>query len=796
MTAWIQDARFALRTLARAPLFTATAAASLAVGIGAHAAVYSLVDALFLRGPAGVPQPERLVNVNARHLVDGAPRERGPRYGDYLQYREHNRTFAALAAQRHQWLVDTEKGDEVSGRAVSPGYFDVLGLAPQRGRFFAPGDVRAVVLSDAFWQERFARNPACVGRALKLNDVLYTIVGVTPPGFRGFATRGADELWVHAEHASDAWLESAAIGRLLPGHTLEDAERDLGTLARRLEESQPDRARPRLGVALSPLVGGLPWTARGAWIRSTAMQMPWTLAAMATGLLLVAGTNVSGMLLASGLTRQKELAVRAALGAPRGRIVRQLLMEGLLLSIAAGAGGLVLARAITQRLASYYNMEVEGGRAEYVLHLNTSVVLYGLGVALLTGLGCALLPAWRSSRTTIAAVTKDDAATTSGRPSRLRAGLLVAQLALSVVLLFGAGLMLRSMATLLLNPGFDPRGVAFIRMKPHLNGYDRGRQQTYFSEVRRRVENTAGVRAVSYVEFPPLEDWGGRIEVSLPGGGGPAATSVLINSVSDGFFETLRIPIERGRAFEPADAGRRIVVVNEELARRLWPGQDAVGRALVAGGEWKGETYEVVGVARYAPFERPGREADARLFRPGGGNRMLVRVDGDVRAALPWLLAQARAVDPAVAVTEGLPLTDVVRNFNASAVLVTGVLHYSAAVALLLTAVGMYGVMAMSVSRRTREIGIRMALGAAAAGVVRMVLGDAMRLAALGAAIGVGLALASSRALSHYLYGVTPTDPAALMLALGSIGAVVLIACLVPARRAARIDPVRALRCE
>ena len=794
--ALVQDLRFTARRLAKSRLFTAVAVGSLAAGLGAHAAVFALIDALFLTPPPGVTRPTEIVHLRDRRMAGGTPRLYDVCHPDYVFYRDHSQAFSGLASHASKWFNDDERGQEVGGRLVSPNYFDVLGVAPHSGRFFREDenqrgpDAAPVVVSHAFWQGRLGGTDGAVGRTLMLSRRPFVVVGITPPGFRGAWVKDAVDLWIPALREignpssrldADDDHPMQILGRLADGRTIEEAETELSVLARRLELEHPE-TRPRVGVALSPLVGGLPWTARGGWTRSPEMETPWLLGATASCLLAIACANLAGLLLARGLDRQKELALRVALGASRARIVRQLLTESLLLSMIGATAGLGVARVLTVFLGSHYNVELEGARSSYDVHLSLSVFIYSVALAVVTGCAFGLVPAIRASRPAVVPALKE--ATSAGPSwSSWRAAFLVGQVALSAVLLIGAALMIHSLRTLLYDAGFDARGVAFLRMKPA--GL---KDAPYFDAVERRLKELEGVHSVAFVAAPPTWEW--TTAVARPGS--TVEVRALHNGVSPGFFDALRIPILRGRDFTLSDRARgtKVAVVNEAMARALWPSEDPVGQRLIV----DREPYDVLGVVRYDAFRRAGREPEPYLFRLGTSNRLLVRVDGDAAAAIPPLLAAIRPIDPAVAVTEALPLSQVVRNHFAPVTLIAGLLNYAALLAVLLTGIGIYGVVAVAVGRRTRDIGIRMALGAPIDSILRMVLADSIRLIVLGAGGGIALAIVARRVLLHYLYGGAGGEILGVVSALVCLAVTTTLACLVPARRAARIDPAVALR--
>jgi predicted permease len=803
----IQDLRYGMRMLLKSKVFTMTAVLSLALGIGANTMIFSLVKAMFFSAPPGLLAPNQLVGICEFEARKHKPDAEEIRYPDYLYYREHNTVFSGLASHFGAHLADGELAVEVQARIVSGNYFAVLGVNPILGRFFLPDEDRApgrnpvVVLSHDYWQRRFNADARCIGQPMKLNGVVFTVVGVAPNGFYGAWAGGADEVWIPTMMAQVAdrdvdilsrdSAELELIGRLKPGATREQAQTEMTVFAGQLEASYP-QTNEGSGVFLYSLAGVHPM------FRSEQAELPRILVATVVFLLLIACANLAGLLLSRAATRRKEIAIRLALGCGRVRLIRQLLTESIMLALLGGAIGWTLAYWSSDRLSHFYFTEVEGVRPTFDLRFDGGVFLFSLLLALLTGLIFGLVPALQASRPALVPVLKDDASAFGYRRSHLRAAFLIVQVALSVVLLIGAGLMIQSLRTLDFDSGFDARNVAFIRMKPHLSGYDRQQSNTYFQNVQRRLKSFAGVRSVAFTGYPPLRNWGGDVSITLPGeqvANEKDVRRVRQNNVSPGFFETLGVRLLRGRGFMNQDlqGERRAVVVNEMLAQQMWPNQEAVGQTLVI----ENQTSEVVGVVRYNNYRRSGEPMEPYVFLAGfGGNRMLVRLDGEPHAMIPRLRREIHAIDPNVAVSEALPVTEMVQNFFSPVRMAMGVLGYAGGLALLLSAIGLYGVLALAVSGRTREIGVRMALGASSTAVARLILREGLNLTLLGISLGLISAAVLTRFLSSFLYGVTPHDPVAFIAVALLLAIVTLIACWLPARRATKVDPMIALRHE
>jgi predicted permease len=824
MPSAFQDLRHGLRALASHPGLTIAAALSLGLAIGAQTSVYCLIDTLFLRPPVGVTEAQRLVAISA--LNRGVPDEDAIRYPDYRYYRDHNTTLTELASHFNSGvaLADTQRAEELHAHVVSANYFSALGVSPHAGRFFlsdedvVPGRNPVVVLSYSFWQRRFAADPRCVGTFLKLNGSPFTIIGVGPSGFEGAKAGWPVDVFVPnmMAHIASPGLDMLSrnsarldlIGRLKPGRTLEEARAEMRGLASQLEAAHAE-SRDSAGLFLSSLEGIHPEARPGAG------RFAQVLAATVTCLLVIACANLAGLLLARNTTRHKEITIRLALGAGRGRIVRQLLFESMLLSVCGGVVGLLFASWGNVLLASYYGTEIDGVRHSYALTIDRAALLLTMAVAMATGIAFGVLPAVMASRTALIPALKRDAASQGFRRSRVGAAFLVAQVSISVVLVIGAVLLIHSVRTLRSDPGFDAEHVAYFRMKPRLSGYDQEKASSYFRNLQRHLESLGEVESVAFVRFPPTLPPGAVpvVPVFLPGHGPSApdeALRVPQHLVTPGFFETLSIPIVRGRAFDARDSqsGRQSVVVNQVLAARLWPDTDPIGQTLfVQGCEWPcpreaaWKPHEVIGVAQYKGVRPGGAAPGASLFRAdwasaAGSGRMLVRVKGDARTMLPLLRQEIVAVDPNVAVSEALSLSRLIENMYAEVPLAMRVVGYAGGLGLLLTAIGLYGVLALAVGQRTREIGVRIALGARVPSILSLILREGMALALAGLALGLASAIVLSRLLTRFLYGITPSDPLTYGVATVLVGGVALAACAIPAWRAARVDPMVALRYE
>lgn len=808
-----QDLCHGLRALVGHPALTIATTLSLGLAIGAQTSVYCLVDALFLRPPGGVREAQRLVAISA--LDRGVPGEDAIRYPDYLYYRDHTTALTELASHFNSGvaLADTERAEELRGHVVSANYFSTLGVSPHVGRFFlADEDVVAgrnpvVVLSHLFWQRRFNADPRCVGTVLKLNGSPFTIIGVAQSGFQGAKVGWPVDVFIPnmMAHVGSPGLDILSrnsarldlIGRLKPGRTISEARAEMRGLTSQLEPT-PAEGRDSAGLYVSSLTGIHP-EARPAGTRLVQL-----LAATVTGLLIIACANLAGLLLARNTTRHKEIAIRLALGAGRGGIVRQLLFESVLLSVCGGVVGLLLAFWGNGLLAAYYGTQIDGVQHSYALTIDRAALLWTTAVATATGIAFGLLPAVLASRMAPIPALKRDSSSQGFRRSRFGAAFLVAQVAISVVLVIGTALLIHSVRTLRSDSGFDVDRVAYFRMKPLLSGYDQEKASAYFRTLQRRLESLGEVEAVTFVRFPPTLPVNAvdAVPAFLPGRAPSApddAIRVRPHLVTPGFFEALAIPIVKGRAFDDRDSqlGRQSVVVDQVLAARLWPDSDPVGQTLFV----QGKLYEVIGVADYKGIRPGGVAPGMSLFRVDWASaavsgRMLVRVKTGSRSMLELLRQEIVAVDPNVAIAEALPLSSLIENMYAEVPLAMRVVGYAGGLGLLLTAIGLYGALALAVGQRTREIGVRMALGARVPSILGLILREGIAIALAGLALGLVTAIALGRLLMRFLYGSTPNDPVTYGVAAVVVGAVALAACVIPAWRAAKVDPMVALRYE
>jgi len=820
METLIRDMRYGARFMARAPGFAIAAILSLGLGIGANTAIFSLLDALLLT-PMPVAQPNRIATI---YTSDFSSTKYGASsYPDFKDFRERGNAVVDVAAYRLMPVSMNATGEsEISFvEAVSGNYFSMLGVGASRGRLLGDADdnadaAPAVVISHALWTRRFANDPSIVGRTIQFNSHPFTIAGVAARDYTG-AMRGL---------SIDAWLPMLVSQQLTIGErgnwTNQRGSRGLFLLARLRPGVGIAQAQAAFDVIAAQLYAAYPqeWrTIRGAGRPVSVVaerdarlhpDLTGPVAGFMAVLLVVVGlvlltacANVANLLLARGAARSREIGVRLALGSGRARLVRQLLTENVLIAASGGVFGVLVAWWLMRVLTSFkppvpIPLAID-------LRLDTSVLIFTLTLSVLTGLIFGLAPAWHASKTDIVPVLKDEAALGRTRRSRLRGAFVVAQVACSMFLLVGAGLFVRSLLSArAIDAGFDPSNMIVMMVVPELQGYDQARGRSLYDNMLARVAAVPGVQSATLAESVPLSIGGSRRGTAIEGYQAQPGedTETSYNVVGPQYFETMRIPMVRGRAFTDADrAGAPpVVIVNEAFARRYWPNADPIGKRLSAHGSG-GPFREVVGVTRTGKYNTLGEEPRPFYYLPlwqeyQGTVTLHVKTAGDPRALIGSVREAIRAVDPNVPVVDVKTMDEQMLVALLPARLAGTLLGAFGLLALLLASVGIYGVMAYSVVQRTREIGVRRALGAQTNNLLRLLLGEGMRLAAIGFAIGLAAALALTRFVSSLLYGVTPTDPLTFVGALGVLTLAVVVACYIPALRALRVDPVTALRYE
>jgi len=797
-----QDARYAVRALRARPGFTAVAVVTLALGIGANAALFSVVNAVLLRD-LPYAEPDRLVSVWPEGAI--------PLPGLEMVRREA-KSFAAVEGYVPVELTLTGQGEpaRLEGAKTTPGLFGTLGVAPALGRSFlpgedAPGRSRVVLLSDALWRQRFGEDPSVVGRAVRLGGESYTVVGVMPPTFR-FPSRGT-RLWTPAARDPNPFAEwgsswMTTVARLRPGATVE-------------------RASAETGAAMARVRGGFPWKMPDDWARGAGAvplrdqvvgetgPMLLILLGAVGFVMLIACVNVANLLLARAAVRQKEIAIRSALGAGRGRLARQLLTESAVLAALGGAAGLALGAVGVRLLRAA--LPADTPRLDEI-GMDARVLLFTLAVTALTGLLFGALPALRASRTELAGAMAEGGRGGGGGPGRQRVtgALVAAEVALAVVLVTGAGLLVRSFWNLTrVDPGFRVENLVSATVSPPEERYaDDASRRALYARLLERLERVPGASAVAAGSMVPLGEgvYGsvfvieGRPHPNDAGGEWPMAEAAP--AVSPEWLRTMRVPLLRGRPLAEADreGAPPVVLVSEGLARKYWPDGDALGKRIMFPGE-REEWRTIAGVVGDVRWKGVAAAPEPAMYvplaqRPTGQVRVVVRTAGDPAAVAASLRGVVAGVAPDAPVSEVATAVQLARASVERPRFAMLLLAVFAGVALVLGAVGIYGVVAYAVSRRTHELGVRMALGARPGDVLRMVLGQGAALAGAGAVAGIGGALLVTRALESLLYGVERTDPLTLLAVPVLLTAVALVASWLPARRATRIDPMLALRGE
>ena len=794
-----QDLGYAVRMLRRTPAFTAAALLTLALGIGANSAIFSVVNGVLLqslpfRDAGHLHVLQMLYPDGTRYSSLSAP--------DFMSVRADQRVFEQVEANDTALLTLIGAGEprEITGAFVSGGLFDMLGLTVAMGRSFAaeenqPGRNQVVILSHGFWQRAFGGDAAVLGRTVTAGALACTIIGVTSPD--SSLPDAADAYFPLAyDDTYDAATQKArrneflnVFARARAGATSPEIDADLKRIGAQLQ-----KAFPQSNAALTFTSTPLRETIVGD------VQRPLLVLLGAVGfVLLVACANVANLLLARGSARHGELSVRSALGAGRARLIRQLVTEAILLGFAGGIMGLALAYGGTLALIAARPADLP--RIDEI-RLDGTVVLFTLGAAVITSLIFGLIPAFQATNAhLLRGLQESGRGHAGGRSQRLRASLVVAEMAMAVVLLTGAGLMIRSFVALTqVDPGFQPGGAMSLRLSFQGAGYKDG------DEVRRRVDQVIerlralpGVTAVAASNILPLAGAGGMNDFAVEGAPPPPPDvnqEIAVASATPDYFKAIGAPLKRGRLFNDLDQPKSapVVLINEAGVRRWFPNQDPIGKRVLSGGP-----RDIVGVVGDVLQRTPGQPAIPQLFMPYTQRtsrtiRLVVRTEGDPLAIASSVREQIRVLDPNVPLAQAIPLRDMVSRSVARPRFYMSLLTLFAAVALLLSATGIFGVMSYSVAQQSKEIGIRMALGARAIDVLRSVVGRALTLAGIGVVAGVAAALILGGIIRNQLFGVTVFDPATLVTVIVVLLASAALASLLPASRAARIDPVTAFR--
>ena len=819
-----QDLRHGARVLLKSPSFSVVAVLSLALGIGANTTIFTVVNAILL-DPLPVKDISQLVQVDtidAKTQVGFARATKlGLSFRNFQDYQQQNEVLTGISCflgTPLTWSGGAEPR-QINGQMVSANYFDVLGLRPAAGRFFLPDEDsklsgnNVAVISYSFWTNKLGSDKDAVGKTLTLNAMPYTIIGVSPKGFKGTLTFGsAEQIWIPTSMYPQAltgfakeffndrrFLNALAVARLKPETGLRQAEASLKTIAAKLEKDFPKDNAGR-SIALTPLTEA----AVGVNVHDQ-IGLAGTMMMTVVGLvLLIACANLANLLLARAARREKEMGLRAALGASRPRLIRQMLTECILLALVGGATGLAIAYVGRTVLWSFRPPFIEQNDID--LSFDLRVLLFTLAISIFTGLLFGLAPAFRASVPDLAETLKMGGRGGSigwGR-NRLRSLLVVSEIALSLVALVGAGLFIRSMRDAQkMDPGFESKNLFMLAFDLGALHYDEGRGQQFLRSAIEQANAAPGVKAAAVASNFPLG--GGLARTVFPEGedesSGYRGTLTQLDDVSVGYFNALRIPLVRGRLFTDADRKEtaRVAIINEAMAKKFWPNQEAIGKRFHFFGD--PGLLQVVGIARDSVVNAIGEVPPPLAYLPVTQDyppaaTIQVQTTGRPEAVIAGVRAQIQSLEPHLAITNVQTIGQIIDQGLWAPEMGAALLALFGGLALVLAAVGVYGVLAYSVTQQTREIGIRMAMGAERSHVLGLVVGQGLKLACAGLALGILVALALTRQLSSLLFGVSVYDPWAYGSVVLILVCVALLACYIPARRATRVDPLVALRYE
>ena len=794
---FIQDLRYAIRMMAKRPGFTIIAAVTLALGIGANTAIFSAVNAILLK-PLPFPESEQIVDISET-FKDGWGSVSVPYYEDW---KNQNTVFAGIAAYQGTSfnLSTSETPQRVPGLRVAANYFDVLGVKPELGRTFLSGEdvagsQRVVLIGDDLWRRNFAADPGLINREIAVNGEKYTVVGVMPRELSSLYR--TVQIWSplvfpEQDRANRGDHKYSVVGRIKSGVTLAQAREQMNAIAQRLEEQYKNGRGVQLTQFEELWVSG---------VRSTLLMMM-----VAVGfVLLIACTNVANLLLARATVRRREISIRVALGAGRGRLIQQFLTEGLLLSVIGGTLGIALA---------WWLMNVLGKLAfpflprAQEIRIDARVLLFTLGISILTSLVFGLIPSLQAGKTDVQATLKEGGNTMSSGivGGWLRPILVVIEVAAAVVLLIGAGLMVRSVMRIReVQPGLQPQNLLTAKISlPREKYKDAESANRFYEQVLERLNNVPGVESAGLTSHLPVEEMGSNANITVEGKTYPPNEGPLVEFrvVSDNYFKTANIPLLRGRLFskEQGDDNQPVIVINDAMAKQIWPNEDPIGkrigddalRVTVIGVVGNVKNYGLLRstVAElYAPYKLKTFWPDMRW-----NMRLLVRSNIDDSNIAAAVRREVQAVDPGQPIYAVNSMNLVIENTVKDKSVNTTLLSVFAGVSLLLAVIGVYGVMSYTVAQHTREIGIRMALGAQPRTILQLIVGRGLVLVSVGAVIGVFASFGLTRFIENMLFGVTPTDPLTFVMIVALLGFVALLACLIPAQRAMRVDPIVVLR--
>jgi predicted permease len=808
-----QDIRYGLRMLRKNPGFTAVTVISLGLGIGANTTIFSFVNALLFRPPAVEAPGDLLAVWNQNINGQGIERYTPLTFPDYLYYRDHNHAFSGMLAfdgdPRFVSWSRLGQGVRAQGALVSGNFFSVLGVKPALGRTFlaeedqAPGAHPVIVLSHAFWVERLGSDPRVLGKTFNFNGTNFTVVGVAPAGFSGVLVGLQPDFWTplamtlafthdpnYLTGRQSFWL--LAVGRLKPGLRPLQAQADLTVLSHQLQQSYPE-SNKLLEAATFPLTL-VPTPFRGYVVAFTGLLM-----VVVSLVLLIACANAANLLLAQATARQREMAIRVALGAGRGRLIRQMLIESTLVALLGGCVAFFLASCFAPALLA---LKPPSLPIKMEVPLDWRVLAFTLGVSLATGMVFGIAPALRGAGTGVAPALKDETGMGGYRKSRVRDVLVVAQVAVCSVLLIGAGLCVRSLLKARsIDPGFDTQHEMMAVLDPGSLGYSEAKGRAFYKELIDRVRALPGVASASLAGYLPLTTEQTTQATEPEDHPAPPGRAPEIDNTDVGpdYFRTMGIALVRGREFTAQDRPGvpPVAIINEALAKRFWPGQDPIGRRVIVS-----EVHlEIVGVVRTGKYRTLGEGPLPFLYRPILQDyrprcTLVVRAVDDPHNLLSEVGHEIQAVDPNVVPIDLETLKEYMALPLFPAHTAGLLLGAFGALALVLAVGGLYGVMCYAVSQRTHEIGVRVALGAARRDVLKLVVGHGMLLALVGLGVGLAGAFATTRALASLLYEISSTDPATFVSVSLALAGIAFAASYIPARRAMKVDPMVALRYE
>jgi len=808
----LQDLRFGLRMLRRSPSFSILAILCLTLGIGANAAVFSWVEGILFRPYPAVSHQEQLLALTGTARGESGPT--GTSWPDLLDLQRNSTLIDSFIVTKIMGttLSIGDRAEVTTGSIVSANYFDAIGVHPLLGRGFEPGEDSGrnahpvTVISYQLWKGRFKGDPQIIGKTQRLNNVVHTIVGVAPEGFYGTFVGWAMQFWVPAsmeetfeaggyklEDRGARWIE--AYVRLKPGVTRQQAQQEMTAVAKRLEADYPATNRGR-GIQLWPL-WQTPFNNANTLLPTLEIML-----AVVVFVLLIACANVGNLLLVRSFARRHEMTVRLAIGAGRGRLLRQLFTEGLILSAFGAAGGLLVTHWCRHALVLLF--PARGGVAMHLPgEIDWRVLALSAGVCLLATLLLGLVPAMQTGKIDLAGALKSDSAGVVGGGGRawVRSGLVVVQVSLSFILLVGAGLLMQSLQKIrTTSPGFSTSGVVDTAVNLTAAGYDAPRAQTFQDELLARVKALPGVESAAFARMTPLS-YGSfsSSPIAVDGYQPPPEEqpTVQYNEVGPDYFATMGIPLVSGREFTRADDEKAalVAVVNETMAARYWRGRNPIGERVQVKGRWM----EVVGMAKDSKYESVRESPKPFFYVPlrqnfSRGAGLYIRTPLSPETMATTLAREVHVLDGNLALFEVITLQEQLDRSTSPQMVAVTLVGVLGVLALLLAAIGLYGVMSCAVSQSTRELGLRMALGAGASNLLRLVLSRGLALTAGGVALGTAVALGLTRLLGNLLYKVSPRDPLAFGSALVVMTIAALTACFLPAWRATRTDPARALR--